>query len=288
MDRSDITWQIVDTAMDTFIPTTGGYSLAKRGIVTLPSGEKVFVKLATEENSSRFIPQELKAYAWLKQKKYRHIPEVLLEKPDGFVLPDLSHLDWSDRWTAAKVDAVFTALDELSAMELSEEDLTNISDFSMGNGWQELIDEPEHLKKLLENLHEHPEYVHTIAQNIHEFAAITQRYLSERDTFKLIHADVRADNLAYNPVDRSVQLVDWNWMGLGRKSMEDVALLVNIAHSGFLVEQHCPERIDSTAALVLAGFWFSRSTRRIWEGGNPELRKLQFKSALQSSKWANF
>ncbi len=288
MSTTRITWQMIDAAMDSFKPTSGGYSLAKRGIVTLASGERVFIKLATNDDTKKFIAKELAAYRWLKKKGYTHLPEILLERTDGFVLPDLSRLDWSNQWTVAKIDAVFLALDELSGMQLSDEDLANLSDFDMGNGWQELIDEPASLQKLLENLQDYPDYANAIKNNLKQFAQTADSYLNEKDQYKLIHADVRADNLAYDPNNHTVQLIDWNWMGMGRKGIEDVALLVNIAHSGFSVEDHCSERIDPIAALALAGFWFSRSTRRIWEGGNPELRTLQFKSALQSSKWAQF
>ncbi|MFO0970844.1 MAG: phosphotransferase [Candidatus Saccharimonadales bacterium] len=286
MSARQITWQMVDATMDTFRPTTGGYSLAKRGIITLADGTTVFIKLATDADSKRFIAKELVAYKWLKQKGYLHIPEILLEKQDGFILPDLSHLDWSNRWNAQKVDAVFQALDELSSMALTEEDRAVLSDFDVANGWQELVDEPKYQEKLLDKLADHPGYAKAIKANIQTYADVTEAYLSERDQFALTHSDVRSDNLAYNPKDRSVQLIDWNWMGMGRKGIEEVALLVDVAHSGFTVEEHCAERLDPIAALVLAGFWFSHSTRRIWEGGNPQLRELQFKSALQSALWA--
>ncbi len=287
MSARQITWQMVDATMDTFRPTTGGYSLAKRGIITLADGTTVFIKLATDADSKRFIAKELVAYKWLKQKSYPHIPEILLEKEDGFVLPDLSHLDWSNHWNTQKVDAVFQALDELSGMALTEEDRAVLSDFDVANGWQELIDEPKYQEKLLSELADYPEYARAIKANIQAYADVARAYLGEKSQFVLTHSDVRSDNLAYNPKDRSVQLIDWNWMGMGRKGIEEVALLVNVAHSGFSVEEHCPERLDPIAALVLAGFWFSHSTQRIWKGGDPELRTVQFKSALQSALWAN-
>ena len=40
---SDIIWDDVEAAMSTFVPTSGGYSIAKRGIVTLANGLRVFV-----------------------------------------------------------------------------------------------------------------------------------------------------------------------------------------------------------------------------------------------------
>lgn len=286
MSDSSISWQSIEAAMNTFRPTTGGFSIAKRGIVKLQSGRTVFVKLATDDDTRKFIAKEIIAYTWLTEKGYPHIPKVLLTKEDGLVLPNLSRLDWSDNWNTYKLQAVLRAIDDLSKLPLTESEKAQLPETAILNGWQALVNEPKYYKKLLEKLEFHPEFQKFIADNLESLAEQADAYLHDNQEFKLIHADIRADNLAYNDQTHEVSIIDWNWMGMGRKGIEDVALLVNVAHSGFEVEKYCPERLDYKAARVLAGFWFYHSTRRIWEGGNPALRDFQFKNALQASKWA--
>ncbi len=272
--------------MPTFVPTSGGYSLAKRGIVALASGEKVFVKLATEENSQRFIPKEIVAYKWLKEKSYKHIPELLLSRADGIVLPDLSKFDWSNLWTEKKLTAVLKAIDELSELPITKEDRKRLPPVIVANGWQELQSNPKLYTKLMEKLGDYPKLKTAIKEHLNEYIQICDNYQANSAEFKPIHADIRADNLAYDETTDDVYIVDWNWMGLGNKGMEDVGLLVNVAHSGFDVEAFCPERLDKRAALLLTGFWLFHSTERIWTDGDPRLRDLQFRNALQAARFA--
>lgn len=285
---SKITWPMVEAAMPTFTPTSGGYSIAKRGIVTFSTGESVFIKLPTEETTAQFITKEIAAYKWLRTKGYSYTPNLLLSGEQGIVLPDLSMLDWSDSWNEDKLKLTFKAIDELSGIKLNDSDYKALSEVNILNGWQALADSPEYLQKLLQKLEEHQKLKTYISENLRTLASEAESYLSNDAEFVVIHADVRADNLAYDAANHKIYLVDWNWMGLGPKAIEDVAILVNAAHDGFDVEKYYSNRLDPVAATVLAGFWFYHSTRRIWEGGNPALRDLQFRNALQASKWIKF
>ena len=283
---SDITWDDVEAAMSTFVPTSGGYSIAKRGIVTLANGLRVFVKLATNQQTTEFINEEIKSYQWLRTKGYKHVPELLLSRPGEIVLPDLSQLDWSENWTEKKLQRILAAMDELSALEITKKDRNILKYVEIGNGWQELKDDPAKKDKLVQKLKAYPKLVEALNKRLDDFMRICNEYYNARDQFVLIHADVRADNFAYDEKNEKVWLADWNWMGLGRKGFDDVGLLVSVARSGFDVDSFCPERIDKMAALCLAGFWLSRCMNKIWEGGDPGLRDFQFESGLQAAKWA--
>lgn len=284
-----LSWEMIEAAMPSFVAASGGYTLAKRGVVTLEDGRRVFIKLATEVTSQEFISAELKAYHWLQQRGYSHMPQLLLEKDDGFVLPDLSALDWANQWDNQKLSTTLAAMDELSALTLTEEDKKNLGKSSIPNGWQLFLEKPADFKKLEVRLEQHPEILRTIHnQTLTSLARKTDEYMNDTDQLSLIHADVRSDNLAYDAKNKKVYLIDWNWLGMGRKEVEDVAFLVNVKKSGFRVEEHCPERLDSVAATALMGFWFVQAITPIWEGGDPQLRTFQFENALICAKWARF
>lgn len=282
----NITWTDIDNAMGTFRPTTGGFSVAKRGIVTLSDRKSVFVKLAVNAETKGFIDEEIKSYKWLAKKGYQHMPELLLFKPGGIVLPDLSQFDWSDNWTEKKLKKILEALDQLGDIQLTKEDKAALKDVVIGNGWREIKEDADKKDRLIKKLKSYPKLVNALDERLDEFADKCDEYQSARDKFVPIHADARADNFAYDEATGRVYLADWNWMGLGRKGHEDVGLLVSAAKAGFDVDSFCPERIDVVAALYLAGFWLSRSMNKIWEGGDPSLRDFQFESAMQAAKWA--
>lgn len=283
----NITWDDIDKVMDTFRPTTGGFSIAKRGIVTLPDGKTVFVKLAVNEETKGFIDEEIRSYKWLVKKGYKHMPDLLLSRPGGIVLPDLSHLDWSDVWTEKKLEKILEALDELANIQLTQEDRNDgLKDVVIGNGWREIADDNEKKEKLAAKLKDYPKITESLNKRLDQYAEKCDEYQSARGKFVPIHADARADNFAYDKANGRVYLADWNWMGLGRKGHEDLGLLVSAAKAGFDVDSFCPERIDKVAALYLTGFWLSRSMNKIWEGGDPSLRDFQFDNAMQAAKWA--
>lgn len=216
-------------------------------------------------------------------------PKAAVELPDGtgFALEALTPQDgwdWSNRWSAARLECVLAATDDLAAIDpgsfrppLTEPTLTARAD-----GWPRLDPRAPRTLALYPKLE---------ALGARDLIAALEARAGRRSSFSprfdtLIHLDVRADNCAWRADTRDVGLVDWTWLQVGDRRLDHAALLTSVRHSGFDVTRGPLDRLDVEALTWMAGYWFAASTKPVWPGGPSGLRRHQFSMAITALRLA--
>ncbi len=290
-DSSD-DWQAVEQQLPHLKDVEGGFSQAQRGLVALPDGKEVFVKVGTAENTRMWARKEVAVYKALEAHGFEHSPHLVATNADNsaFALEAFSPengWDWQDNWTAERLAATLKAMDDLAALKLSDAERTIFIKSSISqdeDGWRPLLESPEMQEVLRHKLH--GVGADDIAQGI-DFTADTDKaskYKFADDT--LVHYDLRADNCAWNPETGQVRLVDWNWAQYGDRDIDLAATLTHIQKSGFDVPAELIERVDPDAFHWMAGFWLNAAATPIWEGGDESLRDLQLLSGITALRLA--
>lgn len=287
-DRAVI-WPDVEIALKTLQPVEGGYSDARRGIITLGNGEKVFVKIGVSERTKAWAAKEIKAYGFLAENFYSYIPSLLCINEDktGFVLEALlpeNGWDWSDTWSNERLNATLAATDALAAINpsLDYSELVKPVITDKDNGWLKLVASEELQSILTVKLKESEEA--DLISKIRIHAEKSSDFKVRHDT--LVHDDIRADNCPWNESTRQVKLVDWNWLELGDRRLDLSAMLVHVQDSGFDVLPHFADRLDAEALHWMAGFWLEAASKPIWPGGPEKLRDVQLRSGITALRLA--
>lgn len=143
-----LNWQEIAVGLNNLQPVEGGFSSAKRGILCLNNGEKVFVKVGTTESTIAAAQKEIQSYSFLQSRNFPHISHVLATNPDrgGFVLPALLPEDgwnWKNEWTEERLAATLQAMDDLAEIPLDDEVRELFSEDLRGqerNGWRALME----------------------------------------------------------------------------------------------------------------------------------------------------
>ena len=281
MDDLQVGWNDIEAAMPTFRAAPGGLSDAKRGIVTLSSGQTYFVKLGVDSRTQRWAQAEIQAYHWLNDMGYRHAPQLIAESDTGFALPDLSTWDWEHIWHDEKVVAALSALDSLSQLSTGSGAFGQSGYDEVGNPWEQLPDSTQDFESFIEA---------GLIAPIAAMLADRQRYAAYiSDGNKqpwhgnsLVHYDARADNFAYDHQSRHGCFVDWNWLSLGSTAFDRTALLVNVELSGFDIVPSYRQYIDVDSLVWQAGFWLLRALGPRDTADRKLLRPRQVANALQA------
>lgn len=281
-----LSWELVESQLASISPVAGGFSLAKRGLVRLPGGETIFVKIGTEENSKRWAKKELAVYEYLNSESYPFIPNVLSEDPDATsfaldaLLPD-EGWDWSDTWTTDRLDATLEAMNVLAQLHPANKQLIDPEEPALEatrDGWKILVESQELQERLWTKLRKAGHNLIAEKMDLKRELERSSRFIFKTDT--LVHYDIRADNCAWNPNTKEVKFVDWNWTQLGDTRIDTSAMLVNVQRSGFDVASTYLNRLDADALQWLAGFWLRGAATPIWEGGSESLRDFQLDAGI--------
>ncbi len=249
-------WEDIKKAADVNIrPVTGGFTHAKRGIVTLADKSTVFVKIAVDEMTQGWLDKEIRAYMWLNEHGYSGAPKMLAHGNDGFALPDLSMSDWSPSWDHDKLQAMFKCIENLTPFSESAREYFNVDnlgpntlakhDYTQDNfGWIKM---------------NHPGLYDEVRAFIADEKFFKKcRNLAATDPWRgteLVHFDARSDNFGYSPASKKGMLVDWNWSCIGSKGFEKTVMLVSVQKTGFDVFQDCPDELDAASLAWISGFW---------------------------------
>lgn len=276
-------WTALEQLFPTMEAVQGGYSDAKRGIVTTDQGRRLFVKVGVTEATKGWAQKETRVYDFLSQNNFHHIPNVVAANADrtAFALEALEAndgWDWGENWSPERLSATLSALDELAGIipPLDNPDVITPILSTSPNGWIELLKSDERREKLAQKLATRG--MASIAEQIEQFANETADFSFQKDA--LIHGDVRADNCAWNAQTGEVKLVDWNWLELGDRRIDLAAMLVHVHQSGYDVLEKNSDRLDVSALHWIAGFWLVAASKPIWPGGNESLRDFQLDSGI--------
>jgi Phosphotransferase enzyme family len=256
----------------------GGYTPARRWIVTLADRHTAFVKAATDELTASWIRDEHVIYSILRGSRF--VPGYLGFFDDGehpvLALEDLSAASWPPPWDRPKVDAVLEGLAAVASTP-PPEGLLPIDEGPHGlrEGWSEIRRDPTRFLGL------------GLCS-----AGWLERHLDALDTAareaplggsSLLHMDVRSDNLCIRQ-DGSAVLVDWNWACVGNPACDVTFWLPSLE----LESGPAPEQVfDAPPGLVacVAGFMCSRAGLEPIPTA-PRVRGAQLAQARTSLPWA--
>lgn len=275
-----IPWSLIEAALPTLEPVSGGYTKSQRGLVTLTDDQKVFVKIAVDDQTREWIQKERKAYNFLAEHNFPYAPRIIAETDGGLAIPDLSDWDWSKAWTKPKMDAVFRAMDALAP--LGAKAAATFRSFDLDPTiWKDVphtMSAYDWARPLLS-----AETVHDLEELVTDSATM-QQYASRAATKPwegndLIHNDMRSDNFAFNPQTGEGLLVDLNWLCLGTKPFDTASLLVDMEQAGAEIQDYLKRADDASMAYII-GYWLSSAAIVPDTENLVTLRLHQLESAL--------
>lgn len=235
----------------------GGFTAARRGVADLSDSQKVFVKIATDELTKKWIKKEIKAYELLNQAGYRFIPTLLSRNDDrtAMAIELLEDVNFDNHWDKDKLEAVVLAQEELKqyADIFKDDPPFKPGDVrTLDNKWPYILEGNNldtintKLKKLGGTSAFTKEQVETLSR-LHKDWALRE------DT--LVHMDIRADNFGYDPKTKLGKLIDWNWICLGDPSLDTTPLFISMIKAGFDPYRYHPEKYDRAMIAYVLSYW---------------------------------
>jgi hypothetical protein len=227
-------------------PVAGGYTLARRSVVTLADGRTAFVKTAVDEDTGGWLAAEQRVYATVRGP---FMPRVLATGEGVLVLEDLSAAHWPPPWREGDVRAVLDALDALHALTPPPglKHPQEVDD--LRGGWPAVAADPEPFLALGLAT---PAWLEASLPTLLEAAG-----RAELDGDSVVHLDVRSDNLCLR--DGRCLIVDWNWAARGNPQLDVAFWLPSLALEGGPE----PERLGGDdmpeLAALCAGFFACRA-----------------------------
>jgi Phosphotransferase enzyme family len=203
-----------------------GLSAAERHVVLFDNGTRVFVKGATDPDTTVWLANE---FHLLEQVGGHFGPEVIAWLSDDqrpvLVTADLSSAYWpaaggtTTQWRAGDIDAVLATLEQLRALPAGPS-LPSVS--WPQPCWSGLVERriPARLGLCSQEW---------LDRHGPEIIAFDER--ATPDGCSIVHGDVRSDNLCLL-ADGQVRLVDWSVSGVGHPLHDLIALLPTLRLEG--------------------------------------------------------
>jgi aminoglycoside phosphotransferase (APT) family kinase protein len=259
-----------------FRPAAGGYTAAKRGIVTFEDGRSAFLKAAVSEETADWLRAEYAVYRYLGAAGADFLPRVLAWDDDGarpiLLLEDLSAAHWPPPWEpghAARVAETLSRLRRVPPMPGMATLEAYRDDFS---GWRKVAADPGPFLSV------------GLCTAAWLDAALPGLQAAEQalrlDGTDFLHLDIRSDNVCFTP-ERTI-LVDWNWACTGNGQVDLAAWLPSLhAEGGPAPETFLPHAPEPAAAL--SGFWAARAGL---PDRDPRMRHLNVFQLRTALPWA--
>lgn len=242
-------------------PVPGGFTEARRGLLKLPSGEILFVKIAEDDDTKKWIHKEAEVYKILNRENYAYSPKLLAHSSDktAIAVEYLQNHQFDHRWSETMLQEVMDARISLQKLKPHFEgnDAYNLhSVVSVKSYWPNLLDEDtrSRVNKLL----------HSIGSELIIGLKMVEQFAEEMNDWKpredtLVHQDIRADNFGYDPAGKKGKLVDWNWLCIGDNLMDVTPMFVSMRkHSNLDPYVLYPDMYSRTSLLYIAGYWLWR------------------------------
>jgi thiamine kinase-like enzyme len=225
---------------------TLGYADAFHGIAELADGRTLFVKAGAEEVTSGFLREEITAYRAVRAPFMPLVHGADEADPPVLVLEDLSGCFSAPPWTAAKIEAVLTLLEELRSTAPPAE-LPSAERYRADwtGRWERIAADPEPFLALGLCSRE------WLREALPTLAAAAKAVRLGGDV--LVHTDIRSDNLAF--LDGAAKLVDWNWASAGDSQLDLACWLPSLAAEGGPPPQALMPEGGAEFAAMLGGVW---------------------------------
>lgn len=235
-----------------WMPVERGYTAAKRGLVSLSDGRRVFVKVGTEELSIEWLRSEHEAYLVVDREFH---PEFVGWDDDGdlpvLVLEDVSDGFTVPPWTVETVAAVRGLLERLGTAP-APPGWPRLTDYGLHEtGWPAVAGDPMPFLAL---------GVCSETWLDAHLAALTHAGAElDLDGESLVHFDVRSDNLCFS--EGRALLVDWNSSCAGHPLVDLAGWLPSLAlEGGPKPHEVFPVHPDTAGlASLMAGFFAARA-----------------------------
>lgn len=247
----------IEPHLDTMQDVVGGFTPAKRGVVVLEDGTKVFVKIATDENTEKWLKKEIKSYKKLLSLGYKHIPKLLSVKEDekGIAIEYLEGASFENVWDKDKLEAIVKAQEALKEFTndfIGDNNFRSDDVMDLDFKWPQVLKDNnlEIINKKLEKLGCKFSFT---KEQIEGYQKQHEGWNLKEDS--LIHEDIRADNFGYDPITKEGKLIDWNWLCVGDASLDTTPLFINMHKAGFDAYEYHPEKYDKMMIIYLIGFW---------------------------------
>lgn len=266
--------QDIEPYLHTMQPVEGGYSTAKRGIVTLKNGEKVFVKSADGDVTSRWLVKEVDVYERLNQAGFEFIPKLLAHSDNrhAMAIEYLDQASFDTEWDEDKLNAIINVQAELKKYKhifADDPGYTLESVIGLDAKWPYVLTEDavSTLNKKFRTLD--VDVVLTL-NRLEQYERQLAGWKFQEDT--LVHQDIRADNFGYDTGSKQGKLIDWNWLCIGDANLDRTPLFVNMFVAGFDPYTYHPETYDTSTLIYLISFWLERLL-----SGNETANEQEFK-----------
>ena len=250
----------IEPFLGTIQTVEGGYSLAKRGVITIADGTKVFVKSAEGDVTKKWLRKEIIAYQKLIDAGYPNIPKLLAhdESYSSMAIEYLEHASFENTWDKDKLDAILRAQEKLKEYKstfVGHPDFTLESVVGLDPKWPTILDDGgiDRINAKFKKLDVETSFTR---DQILSYEKLLKGWKITDET--LVHQDIRADNFGYDPITKEGKLVDWNWLCLGDPSLDQTPLFINMYISGFDPYIYHPEKYDPKMLAYLVSFWLER------------------------------
>jgi hypothetical protein len=235
----------------------GGFTAAKRGVIELENGDKIFVKISTDEKTHNWLKKEIKVYKKLHAVNYKYAAKLLSHSKNhhGMAIEYLENASFDNVWDQDKINAVMLARDELQNykdlftgdIDFKSDDIEKAEDI-----WNRILI-PGNLDIINYKLAKLGFDLDFTSNQIVGFKTLHDDWLIEENC--LVHQDIRADNFGYDQVAKTGKLIDWNWLSISDNSLDITPLFINMHISGLDPYKMHPEKYDEKMIVYLIGFW---------------------------------
>jgi Phosphotransferase enzyme family len=272
----------------------GGFSPGSADRVTTADGGRAFVKTAwsrINERSAEIHRREASVVAALPpgMPAPRLIGVVDHGEWVAIVLEDVEARQPTTPWRTDELDAVLDALATIAETPLPAATALPALEDEMArlfSGWSRLGD--------IADLALDAPLAAWVEAHRTDFVDASARALRDLRGDRLVHQDVRADNILIRP-DGHVVVVDWPWAAQGAGWFDALSLLINVrlfdpnhdvekAIRGHRVFGDMPQDAATRALVGFAGFFLEASTQPP-SPGIPTLRSFQRVQGIATVEW---
>lgn len=250
----------IEPYLDNMQPVEGGYTSVRRGVVTLAGGEKVFVKIASADETAKWLKKEVKAYRILNQAGYLFIPKLLSYSQDdsSMAIEYMEGASFESVWDDDKLTAIIEAQEALRPLK---DYFANNPDFTLNSVVDREIKWPiiladDNLEIINKKLIKLDAGFNLTIEEVRHLQSLDDGWSIASDT--LVHQDIRADNFGYYPEKKTGKLIDWNWLCIGDESLDRTPLFVNMYMLGFDPYKTHPQSYDVKMLAYMVSFWIDQ------------------------------